>query len=284
MREQLSIRLLGRMELRAGTTPVRLTGRQPQALLALLVLDRRRRTREAVATDLWPESSSTSTGCLRQALWLVRNAFAEAGVDPDAYLEVDGDALAMRLEAPIVLDVDAFEAAARGRPVRASTAVALYCGDLVEALGQECFAAERERLSDLYEDMLQMHAEACLAGGDFAGAREHAERLLARDPLREEAHVVLIETHARTGTRSQVVRQYRRLRAVLDRELAVEPLPETELAYREALATTIARSRRAASLRPIPLLPGGTGRGPSIRPPDRVRPAMRSPLQAVAGG
>ena len=45
------------------------------------------------------------------------------------------------------------------------------------------------------------------------------------------------------------VRQYRRLRAVLDRELAVEPLPESEATYRLALLRTVERSRaRAAAL------------------------------------
>jgi len=47
-----------------------------------------------------------------------------------------------------------------------------------------------------------------------------------------------------------VVRQYRRLRAVLDRELDVEPLPESEATYQLALRQTLERSRaRAASLR-----------------------------------
>jgi DNA-binding SARP family transcriptional activator len=68
--------------------------------------------------------------------------------------------------------------------------------------------------------------------------------------LREEAHALLIAIHGMIGTRSQVVRQYRRLRAVLDRELDVEPLPESEATYQLALRQTLERSRaRAASLR-----------------------------------
>jgi DNA-binding SARP family transcriptional activator len=61
---------------------------------------------------------------------------------------------------------------------------------------------------------------------------------------------VLISGYGRVGTRSQVLRQYRRMRAILEHELGVEPLPETEAAYRAALewsglrsAANIVRSR-----------------------------------------
>jgi hypothetical protein len=46
------------------------------------------------------------------------------------------------------------------------------------------------------------------------------------------------------------VRQYRRVCAILHAELAVTPLPETDAAYRMALAAAASRSReRAADLR-----------------------------------
>ena len=97
----------------------------------------------------------------------------------------------------------------------AEAAVELYHGDLLEGLGHDCFAAERERLSDRFEDALAIVAERRLADGDVAGAQAAADRLLERDPLREEAHAVLIAVHGLIGSRSQVVRQYRRLHDVL---------------------------------------------------------------------
>ena len=81
--------------------------------------------------------------------------------------------------------------------------------------------------------------------------------MLARDPLREEAHSVLIAAYGRSGTRSQVVRQYRRLCEVLRTELAVAPLPETDATYRTALANTIRRSQdRAAAMAADPAARG----------------------------
>ena len=109
------------------------------------------------------------------------------------------------------LDVARFEACTDDPLCAPELAVSLYGGDLAEGFGHDCFAAERERLADRFEDALAHVAQRRLADGDDDAARLAAERLIARDPLREEAHEVLIAVHGRTGSRSQVVRQYRRL-------------------------------------------------------------------------
>jgi DNA-binding SARP family transcriptional activator len=245
---RLIVRLLGRIEVAtADGRPVRLSGRHAQALFALLVLTRRPRSRDVIAAELWPESDGASSAGLRQALWLVRSGLSSAGLDPDSVLEVEPDTLGVRLEALAEIDVAAFEECARRMGCTDEMAISLYRGDLVEGLGHECFASERERLSDLYEDALASGAEKRLVAGDLDGARTAAEDLLARDPLREEAHAILIAVHGLLGSRSQVVRRYRRLQAILARELDVAPLPETEATYRLAIARTLARSHERAS-------------------------------------
>lgn len=244
---RISVRLFGRIEATNGNVIVRLPGRQTQALFALLCLDRRPRSREALAADLWPEASSSSSASLRQALWLIRTGLLSAGVDPDEVLDIDLDTIAVR-SAAIDVDVDRFDRHVRATPRSPEAAVALYRGDLVEGLGHDVFATERERLADDFEDMLALAARQRLAGGDVEAAREAAQHLLGRDGLREEAHEVLIAVHGATGTRSQVVRQYRHLVDILRRELDVEPLPETVAVYRVALTRTVARSMDAAIL------------------------------------
>ncbi len=246
----LDVTLLGRFVIRtADGREIRIVGRHAQALFTLLALTCRPRTREAIATDLWPESLGAATGPLRQALYQLRTALAAAGLDLDAVLEADSETLGLRPEALRSLDVARFEACTDDPFCAPEAAVAQYGGDLAEGLGHDCFAGERERLADRYEDALAVVARQRLDAGDEEGARLAAERLIGRDPLREEAHEVLIAVHGQTGTRSQVVRQYRRLCDVLARELAEAPLPETDATYRVALAQTIARSReRAAQL------------------------------------
>lgn len=243
----LDVTLLGRFAIRTSDgREVRLVGRHAQALFTLLALSCRPRTREAIATDLWPESFVAATGPLRQALYQLRTALAAAGLDIDAVLEADSETIGLRPESVRSLDIARFEACTDDGFCGPETAVALYGGDLAEGLGHECFVAERERIADRYEDALADVARQRLADGDEDGARLAAERLIARDPLREEAHEVLIAVHGRIGTRSQVVRQYRRLCDVLARELAEVPLPETDATYRAALARTISRSRERA--------------------------------------
>lgn len=245
----LHVVLLGRLTIRTTHgADVRLLGRHAQALVSLLALTRRPRTREAIAADLWPESTAIATGPLRQALYQVRQALVGAGLDPDTILEADAETLGMRPDAVASLDVADFEACMTDPACGPERAVALYGGDLAEGLGHDCFAADRERLADRYEDALADVAARRLADGDVTGARLAAERLVARDPLREEGHAVLIAVHGLVGTRSQVVRQYRRVREVLARELDEYPLPETDATYRQALARTVARSRARAGL------------------------------------
>jgi DNA-binding SARP family transcriptional activator len=247
-RPTVRITLLGRITVRTRAGyEIRLMGRHAQALTALLALTQRRRTRESIAADLWPETPIAATGPLRQALYQVRTALLAAGIDPEAVLESDAETLGLRPEAVHSLDVSAFEACTNDRHRDQELAIGLYGGDLAEGLAHDCFAAERERLADRYEDALADVAASRLEAGDLAGARGAAERLLSRDPLREEAHAALIAIYGRAGTRSQVVRQYRRLCVVLGRELGEAPLPETEVVYRAALRATVERSRRAAA-------------------------------------
>jgi len=248
----LVVTLLGRFTLRvADGREIRLVGRHAQALFTLLALTRRPRTREAIATDLWPDSLVAATGPLRQALYQLRAALAAANLDLESVLESDAETLGLRPEAIRSLDVATFDACVDDLACSAEQAVGMYGGDLAEGLGHDCFAAERERLADHFEDALAVVARQRLEAGDVDGARVAAERLIARDPLREEAHEVLIAAHGVSGTRSQVIRQYRRLCDVLARELEEAPLPETDATYRMAVARTVARSReRAAEIEP----------------------------------
>ena len=138
---------------------------------------RRQRSREAIAADLWPEADATSAAMLRQALWLVRHGLGRAGVDPAAILDIRPESIGIRADARLEIDVVAFERCLDDGGCGAEHAVELYRGDLLESLGHECFAAERERLADRYEDALVTVAQHRLTDGDLAGARRAAEEV-----------------------------------------------------------------------------------------------------------
>ena len=221
----LRIRLFGAIRLMWRGREVRLAGRNARALIAILAMERRPRFRESIAAHLWPDlGEAEASSALRQSLWLLKGAMGEAGVDPAAILDSDKERIGLQAEGAIDLDVARFEDCMLGHPVRVEEAIDLDRGDLAEGVNLECLARDRERLADLFEDALAEASRRRLLDGNLTGARDAALRLLRRDPLREEAHMVLIELYGRTGSRSQVSRQYRRLRTILAAELNVEPL------------------------------------------------------------
>jgi len=243
----LSIRLFGRFRALWRGREVALESRSARALLALVVLRPRPWIRDAITAEIWPDAGYGSSARLRQALWLVRKGLSRAGVNPAEILDIDNDTVGLRFGIGVDVDVVRFEEFVRRRPPALEAALQLYEGEFAETLGLECLASRREYLADLYEDALASVAQTRLASGNLDGARVVATTLLDRDPLREEAHAVLIEVYGRGGSRSQVHRQYRRLRSLLARELNAVPLPETNVSYMVALARTAARSAGLAS-------------------------------------
>ena len=206
---------------------------------------------------------------------------SEAGIAPDELLDIDGDTVGIRIDARIDLDVTRFEACLADDACGAEAAIEIYHGDLLEGLGHDCFAAERERLSDRYEDALAIVAERRLEACDLVGARAAADRLLERDLLREEAHAVLIAVHGQIGSRSQVVRQHRRLQDVLRRELGEAPLPDTEAIYRQALDNTMRRALERAARARARASPGpGRRRATDVAGYDAGPPAMPAGLDS----
>jgi len=235
--------MLGQLEVHWLGSRVPITSASARALLAILALRGRPQLRDHVATDLWPELlGARSSAALRQALWLLRSGFTHAGVDPAAIIDADEEVVGLAPHLGIETDVARFESLLHERPPRIEQAARLYRGDLLVARGNDYFARERDRLSDLFEDCLTALIRIRLARNDLDGAMDSAQLLLERDSLREEAHGALIEIYGRTGSRSQVARQYRRLRSLLETELDVTPLPETESIYRTALVRTHRRS------------------------------------------
>lgn len=247
----LSVRLLGGVSATWMGRAVHLPTRGARALLALLAVEPRPRLRESIASDLWPDVGDSSAARLRQALWLLRRAFGAAGTGAREVVWADTDRLGLPPDLVCDLDVVRFQSLLNAQPPNLAEALALYRGEYVEGLNLECFAADRLLLADLYEDALAKLAQRCLLDDDLACARMASQQLIARDPLREEAHATLIEVFGRSGSRDQVVRQYRRLVRLLDRELGIEPLAETQESFRRALRQTTFRSARAVVQRAL---------------------------------
>ncbi|PJA58050.1 MAG: transcriptional activator domain-containing protein, partial [Rhodocyclales bacterium CG_4_9_14_3_um_filter_68_10] len=97
---------------------------------------------------------------------------------------------------------------------------------------QEQRAWERLYLEGLAA-LIEIHRQRATEGhpGEYEAAIACARRYLANDDLAEEVHRQLIELYAAVGDRSAAVRQFEHCVTVLERELGVSPLPETQAAF-----------------------------------------------------
>ncbi len=94
----------------------------------------------------------------------------------------------------------------------------------------------RERLNDLHVAVLSGLAHECLQRGDPVAAGLRARELVELDPLNEGAHRRMMLAHARSGRRSQALRQFLACRCALVEGLGVGPDGETTRLQQRILA------------------------------------------------
>ena len=233
----LSLALLGPPVVRRDGALVTFDTRKATALLALLAVTGREHSREQLADLLWPEADSAkSRASLRRTLSVTAAAMGDG-------LSISRVAVALD---PALVRVDVREFGALiGRPDAASLerAAALYRDDFLTGFtlrGCPEFEEWQESVSEeLRQELargLQRLVAACIADGELERAAAHARRWLQLDPLHEPAHQAIIRLYGWAGQRSAAMRQYRSLVRVLDRDLAVRPLPETTRLYDDVRA------------------------------------------------
>ena len=278
MATDLSLALLGSPVVRRDGAQVTFDTRKATALLALLAVTRREHSREQLSDLLWPEADSAKgRASLRRTLSVTAAAMGDGLIISRA---------AVALEPAMVrVDVREFRALI-GRPDAASLeqAVQLYRGDFLAGFTlrgcpdfEEWQASVSEELRQALARGLQRLVAAYIADGALDLAAGHARRWLQLDPLHEPAHQAIIRLHGWAGQRSAAMRQYRSLVRVLDRDLAVRPLPETTRLYDDV---------RAGRLGPPPAAPPpapASSPTPASLPTPASPPATLAESQAAAG-
>lgn len=246
----LSLRLLGRFELRAGEQLLlddAWPRRKGLALLKLLALEPSHGLhREVVLDRLWPRFSATAAANnLRQTLHHVRAGLAAAD-QPRPCVVVNGDIIS--LAPSVVVDVDRFvEAADAASAARTDArlyadALALWGGELLPADAyDEWTRPHRERLRTVWMTALLEYGQLREIRGDAPGAVASAEELLRYDPFNEEALCCLMRGLAQAGQRHRAVARYGEWVERVATELGIEPSPPTR-----ALCEQIAASRFVA--------------------------------------
>jgi len=117
-----------------------------------------------------------------------------------------------------------------------SAAVALYFGDyLPERRYEDWTSAERERLQLLALNTMTSLGQLLLTRTPLESLRL-AQRVLAIDPVWEDAYRIQMRAFAIQRNRPMALKTYENCVKILDEEFGVEPLPETTALYEEILA------------------------------------------------
>ena len=225
--------LLGGFGLRlAGDDAGDLLGQKDRALLAILALPAgTAHSRDKLASLLWSDrGDQQARDSLKHALTKLRQCMPSA-----AQPLVIADRLTVKLDAgAISVDVARFgHLLDEGTPAALEQAMALYRGDLLDGIGikdsafEEWLLIERQRLRNRFEEALARMLAQSMAEGARERAVVAARRLLALDPLREEACRALMTAHAERGETAQALKLFEALRERLRSELKVEPSRET---------------------------------------------------------
>jgi DNA-binding SARP family transcriptional activator/tetratricopeptide (TPR) repeat protein len=269
---KLSLALLGPPVVQRDGIPVTFDTRKAIALLALLGVTGREYSREQLADLLWPEADTAKgRASLRRTLSVTAAAMGAGLTISRASVSVSPGA--------VWVDVREFETLIT-RPDISSLeqAVQLYRGDFLTGFvlrGCPDFEDWQTSVADELRQSLarglQRLVAACIADGELERAAEHARRWLQLDQLHEPAHQAIIRLHGWTGQRSAAMRQYRSLVRVLDRELAVRPLPETTQLYDDVRAGRLGPPP-APSSRARPAAPAAAAAEPTG--PDAAGPAV----------
>jgi DNA-binding SARP family transcriptional activator/tetratricopeptide (TPR) repeat protein len=284
---ELSLALLGPPVVKRDGAPVTFDTRKAIALLALLAVTGREHTREQVADLLWPDADEArARGSLRRTL-----SVAAAAVGPA--LAITRTTVGL-LPAAVDVDVREFETLLTRKDAAAlERGVGLYRDDFLAGFTvrdcpdfEDWQASVREEQKQLLARGLQRLVAACVAAGELERGIGHARRWLQLDQLHEPAHQAMIRLYEWTGQRSAAMREYRSLVHVLDRDLAVRPLPETTQLYEDVRAGRLAAPPLPTAAAAAPA-PGATDQVAALDWPLVGRAAELSALRSAwrsAGG
>jgi PAS domain S-box-containing protein len=245
--QKLQIFTLGRFGLAAGGRSLAVKSwerKQAVTLLKYLVANLGRPVhRETLVELLWPEiDEDRGWKRLKVTIHSLRHQLRSAGI-VEEIVETVGKNYALRREA-VWVDSEAFEKCIGEGAIlqhqqqwdkalhHFDEARRLYRGDYMEEdVYADWCTAERERLFEIYLELLTRMAECHARVGHFAEAVRVCRDALIRDPVRESFHRTLMEYLVRLGNAEQAMAQYHDCRRLLARELDVEPMPETQRLY-----------------------------------------------------
>lgn len=237
----LTITLFGPLQLTRDGEPLPIgTGQRVRDLLSYLLLHRQTtHARERLAGLFWSDRDDQhARHCLNTALWRLQRILQPHDSHSAPYLLSTTHSIGFNAASDVQLDVAEFETrcaladqlgadAADQQAALRHQAIAFYRAELLPDCYEDWCLAERQRLQHLYLRALGRLMAYHTARDEHDEAIAIGLRLLECDPLREEVHRDLITLYLAAGRPADALRQYRACASILERELAIAPMPET---------------------------------------------------------
>jgi DNA-binding SARP family transcriptional activator len=224
-----------------------------KGLLAFLVIHCHRTYPRDILTALFwgDQSEERARNCLSTALWRLRSFLEPSGVvAKGTYLLTTSDGeVGFNRESDHWLDMANFEeevSRVLHRPIQRirpeevtdlTKALTLYTGELLEGFYDDWALRERERMRAMNLKTLTMLLGYWRDTSAYDEGIACGQRILELDSLREEIHRELIRLYLAKGRRAEAIRQYQVCTSILQEELGVSPMEETQALYYQIMRT-----------------------------------------------
>jgi DNA-binding SARP family transcriptional activator len=249
---RLEVRCLGRFEVSSEWKHVKRwqSVKAKSVFQYLMTKPREPIIKDLLMEALWPDCDPrAASNNLRAAIHGLRQTLGRLlGKDSFPYVLFLQGSYRLSPEVELWVDVEEFErhwVAGRrldkeGRAAEAireyEQAEVLYRGDYLEDEPyEEWTLLRREALRDIYVIILGKLADHSMKIADYEGCIVYCQKVLAKDPCREDAYRRLMCCYGRLGQRNRALRWYEICRRTIQAELDATPDYETEALHRQLL-------------------------------------------------
>jgi LuxR family maltose regulon positive regulatory protein len=219
-------------------------GGKGRALLKILAAHRNRvLSRDALIELVWPDTDpATGATSLKVAAHNLRNVL-EPGKPTGSqgrWIVFRDGTYSLSHDGGVwidVLELDRHYRAGKQAEARGEISVAraeyheaesLYAGDFLEEdIYDDWTIIPRERLRDLYLDVVSRLADLAVTSGDHREAIRYCHKIIDTDPCREDAYRTLMSSHGALNQHARAGAWYAVCRAMLKREMDAAPGRET---------------------------------------------------------
>lgn len=229
------VSILGKFQVETEAGKLRFPTRKCESLLACLILHPEGMHRNQLASLLWPDvEDELARRNLRTTLWRLKRTINGSPCLRLRSTEGKVNLLHVEAEVDVLRFRDLLQKGHETPQKRfelLKLAESIYKGDLLEDRLEEWCEEERHHLRRAYVALLKDLAESSKSAGETAIALQYARKVVAMEPLDEDANRELMILFHLAGKRTEALAQFEILRQLLRRELDVSPSQATLQAW-----------------------------------------------------